>query len=341
MMAALYLPMDSWTTGPRITPPRPVRTARLSKHFALSARCRPLAMLAEEVRPGSLILVRHGQSTWNDENRFTGWANVPLNDKGREDAQDAADILLSEEALHIDVCYTSVLRRSVDTAKVILDAWEQAGHQRPETFARWRLNERHYGMLTGLNKREALGMFSKSELRHWRSSFEGKPPPMEPDHRHYSRTKERYELLLSARTQRKHEPKMTVLRQSDVPLTESLADTCRRVRQLGPISAHPFAGDIAPPSEPSAFARTLDADWAPQRRPHRGLLSGCDLLLHPTGGVAVGGRAPSAGQKRPECARGGARQLSPRAHLVHPGQPERRAPAFAGRPERRPARLRL
>jgi 2,3-bisphosphoglycerate-dependent phosphoglycerate mutase len=232
MMAALYLPMDSWTTGPRITPPRPVRTARLSKHFALSARCRPLAMLAEEVRPGSLILVRHGQSTWNDENRFTGWANVPLNDKGREDAQDAADILLSEEALHIDVCYTSVLRRSVDTAKVILDAWEQAGHQRPETFARWRLNERHYGMLTGLNKREALGMFSKSELRHWRSSFEGKPPPMEPDHRHYSRTKERYELLLSARTQRKHEPKMTVLRQSDVPLTESLADTCRRVGSL-------------------------------------------------------------------------------------------------------------
>ena len=189
-------------------------------------------MLAGQQPPGSLILVRHGQSTWNDENRFTGWANVPLNDKGREEALCAAEILLSEKGLHIDACYTSVLKRSVDTAKIILDAWEQAGNQRPETFARWRLNERHYGMLTSLNKREALGMFSKSDLRHWRSSFEGKPPPMQPDHRHYSRSQERFERLLAARTRREDEPVMTVLRLSDVPLTESLADTCRRVGQL-------------------------------------------------------------------------------------------------------------
>lgn len=175
--------------------------------------------------PGSLILVRHGQSTWNDENRFTGWANVPLNDKGREEAVDAAEVLLAEKGLRIDSCYTSVLKRSVDTAKIILDAWEQAGHRRPETFARWRLNERHYGMLTGLNKREALGMFSKSDLRHWRSQFDGKPPPMPQDHPHYSRTNERYERLLAARTRREHEPGMTVLRLRDVPLTESLADT--------------------------------------------------------------------------------------------------------------------
>jgi len=113
-----------------------------------------------------------------------------------------------------------------------LDAWELAGKQRPETYSRWRLNERHYGMLTGLNKREALRMFSSSDLRHWRSSFDGKPPPMPQDHPHYSRTKERYDLLLAARTRREQEPRMTILRLSDVPLTESLSDTCGRVGSL-------------------------------------------------------------------------------------------------------------
>lgn len=201
----------------------------------VEGRHRHVLMLADEPqqqKPGLLILVRHGQSTWNDENRFTGWANVPLNARGQEEAQEAAEILLSEEGLEIDACYTSVLRRSVDTAQICLDAWERAGRRRPEVCARWRLNERHYGMLTGLNKREALGMFSPSDLRHWRSSFDGKPPPMEPDHPHYSRTTARYDRLLAARTQRVDEPGMTVLALSDVPLTESLADTRDRVGSL-------------------------------------------------------------------------------------------------------------
>ena len=179
-----------------------------------------------------LILVRHGQSTWNNENRFTGWANVPLNDRGRDEAMSAANILLGEEDLRIDACYTSVLSRSVETANICLDAWEQAGRPRPEVYARWRLNERHYGMLTGLNKREALSQFSKADLRLWRSSFEGRPPPMEEGHPHYSRTQPRYERLLAARTRREGEPEMSVLSLDDVPLTESLADTVERVGSL-------------------------------------------------------------------------------------------------------------
>jgi len=197
-----------------------------------SARHRELCMLARPQGTGSLILVRHGQSTWNDENRFTGWANVPLNDRGREEAHEAAQILLDEKGLEIHACYTSVLQRSVETARICLDAWEQAGRRRPDAFARWRLNERHYGMLTGLNKREALSIFSSSDLRCWRSSFDGKPPPMPPGHPHYSRTDERYERLLTARTMRDNEPAMTVLRVSDVPITESLADTRTRVGSL-------------------------------------------------------------------------------------------------------------
>ena len=93
--------------------------------------------------PGQLILLRHGQSVWNLDNRFTGWANVDLTQQGREEAMDAAEMLLSEEALQIDVCYTSVLRRSVQTADICLDALEAAGRHRPEVLARWRLNERY------------------------------------------------------------------------------------------------------------------------------------------------------------------------------------------------------
>jgi len=182
-------------------------------------------------QPGKLILIRHGQSVWNLENRFTGWANIPLTDKGREEAQDAAETLLSED-FEIDACYTSMLSRSIDTADICLDAWEKAGRRRPEMKTRWRLNERHYGMLTGLDKRQVLKQFPESDLKRWRSTFEGKPPPMEPDHPYYSRTPWRLERLLAARTQRQNEPNITVFSMRDVPLTESLADTQTRVAVL-------------------------------------------------------------------------------------------------------------
>ena len=181
----------------------------------------------KEVTPGQLIIVRHGQSAWNYENRFTGWANVDLSQKGEQEALDAANTMLDESGLHLDLCYTSVLSRSVRTADIILDRWQSCGRDRPPTISRWRLNERHYGALTGQNKRQALEEYDASLLREWRSSFDGAPPPMEPLHRHYSRTDKRYTRLQSA-----HSPSDEPLVLEDVPLTESLADTRVRVQPL-------------------------------------------------------------------------------------------------------------
>lgn len=175
--------------------------------------------------PGQLIIVRHGQSLWNYENRFTGWANVGLSAAGRREAVDAAEMLLAEEELRIDVCFTSVLERSQETADIILDRLEELHKTRPPARPRWRLNERHYGALTGLNKRSALREFEASELRAWRASFDGRPPAMEAAHPHYSRTSRRFDRLLSGQTET-DEP----LRLCDVPLTESLSDTVARVR---------------------------------------------------------------------------------------------------------------
>jgi len=206
---------------------------------------------ARPVAPGQLILVRHGQSQWNLENRFTGWANVPLSERGRDEARQAAELLLSED-IEIDVCYTSVLERAAETAAICLDAWEAAGRRRPELLARWRLNERHYGALTGLNKREALSSpeIDAADLRYWRSSFEGKPPPMAPNHPHYSRTAARFERLRQAQPgygllhgstgaavdpnqeQPLHGMSHSPLQMSDIPLTEGLADTRERVGHL-------------------------------------------------------------------------------------------------------------
>jgi 2,3-bisphosphoglycerate-dependent phosphoglycerate mutase len=220
---------------------------------ALSTEARSAAGVAapQPAAPGQLILVRHGQSQWNLENRFTGWANVPLSEQGRDEARQAADLLLSED-LEIDVCYTSVLERAADTAAICLDAWEAAGRKRPELLARWRLNERHYGALTGLNKREALSSpeIDAADLRYWRSSFEGKPPPMAPDHPHFSRTSARFERLRKAQPgnglrhgrtgagvdpnqeEPLHGMSRSPLQMSDIPLTEGLADTRERVGHL-------------------------------------------------------------------------------------------------------------
>lgn len=206
---------------------------------------------ARPVAPGQLILVRHGQSQWNLENRFTGWANVPLSERGRDEARQAAELLLSED-IEIDVCYTSVLERAAETASICLGAWEAAGRRRPKLLARWRLNERHYGSLTGLNKREALSSpeIDAADLRYWRSSFEGKPPPMASDHPHYSRTAARFERLRQAQPgygllhgstgaavdpnqeEPLHGMGQSPLQMSDIPLTEGLADTRERVGHL-------------------------------------------------------------------------------------------------------------
>jgi len=189
--------------------------------------------------------MRHGQSLWNLENRFTGWANVELSDHGRREAARASQMLLSADALHIDVCYTSVLRRSVETAEIMLDVYEAAGRRRPAMISRWRLNERHYGALTGLNKREALEVMDAADLQRWRHTFNGRPPPIEPHDPHYSRTPARYERLLDASAAEEEEP----LRMDDVPLTESLADTVERVRPLWEKELLPVSGQRTEPRD--------------------------------------------------------------------------------------------
>jgi 2,3-bisphosphoglycerate-dependent phosphoglycerate mutase len=175
-----------------------------------------------------LILLRHGQSAWNQEERFTGWANVGLTRRGEESAI-AAGALLSESGVRIDLCYTSVLQRAARSAELAVERWvgANATRVRPQIVRRWRLNERHYGSLTGLSKREAVREMDPAVLREWRTSFQGAPPPMEPSHRHYSRLPHRYARLLEG-ADGSDEP----LALGDVPLTESLADCVERVRPL-------------------------------------------------------------------------------------------------------------
>jgi bisphosphoglycerate-dependent phosphoglycerate mutase len=144
-------------------------------------------------RLGRLIVVRHGESLWNAENRFTGWADVPLTSRGAEEAARAAELILAEPSFQADLVYTSQLSRSVDTADIILQRLCEAGQPAAPCLRRWRLNERHYGALTGLPKRGAVGeivggtVVDAASLRRYRSSLHGKPPPMDPSHEHYTR----------------------------------------------------------------------------------------------------------------------------------------------------------
>ena len=170
---------------------------------------------------GLLILVRHGTSTWNDSNRFTGWADVPLTEGGRRDAEHAAQLLI-ESSLDIDVAYTSVLQRARDTTVSIVEGLQtRRPSRRIPLRETWRLNERHYGALTGLSKSEAARSLDRSELLAWRSTLDGRPPPMEPDHPFYTPNDQKYTGM-----------------EVPVPVTESLRDCCARVQPFWDKSAH-------------------------------------------------------------------------------------------------------
>ena len=128
-----------------------------------------------------LVLMRHGESQWNLENRFTGWADVDLTDKGREEARKAGD-LLKAEGYSFDVAYTSVLKRAIRTLWIALDQMDQMWL--PVVHA-WRLNERHYGDLQGLNKSETAAKYGEEQVLIWRRSFDIPPPLLkEDDKRH-------------------------------------------------------------------------------------------------------------------------------------------------------------
>jgi len=155
-----------------------------------------------------LVLLRHGESTWNKENRFTGWTDVDLTDRGREEAAEAGR-LLREGGYVFDIAYTSVLKRAIRTLWMALDVMDAMWI--PEEKS-WRLNERHYGALQGLNKAETTAKHGEAQVKIWRRSYDIPPPPLAPDDpRHPSR-----------------DPRYKDLGSNELPLTESLKDTVAR-----------------------------------------------------------------------------------------------------------------
>ncbi len=155
------------------------------------------------------VLIRHGESTWNLENRFTGWADVDLTPTGIEQAQ-AAGRLLKAEGYEFDLAYTSVLKRAIHTLWHTLDAMDR---QWLPVHNSWRLNERHYGALQGLNKAETAQKFGDEQVLVWRRSYDTPPPALEATDPRCERTDLRYAKL----------------KPQDIPLTECLKDTVDRV----------------------------------------------------------------------------------------------------------------
>jgi 2,3-bisphosphoglycerate-dependent phosphoglycerate mutase len=156
-----------------------------------------------------LVLVRHGESTWNLENRFTGWTDVPLTDTGVAQARESGR-LLKEAGYEFDVAYTSVLKRAIWTLWHCLDALDRTWLP---VVNDWRLNERHYGALQGLNKAETARKFGDGQVLVWRRSYDTPPPALEPG---------------DSRSERS-DPRYAALKPGEVPLTECLKDTVARV----------------------------------------------------------------------------------------------------------------
>jgi 2,3-bisphosphoglycerate-dependent phosphoglycerate mutase len=157
----------------------------------------------------TLVLLRHGQSRWNLENRFTGWWDVPLSDDGRAEARSAGE-LLAAEGVTVDVVYTSLLTRSIATAEIVAS---ELGRSWAPVKRHWRLNERHYGALTGLYKAETRQKYGDEQYMAWRRSFDVPPPPMPADHP--------FSVL--------DDPRYAGLAPGLVPATECLADVIVRL----------------------------------------------------------------------------------------------------------------
>ena len=153
-----------------------------------------------------LVLLRHGQSQWNLENRFTGWWDVDLSEKGVDEAIAAGE-LMSDKGLDFDVCFTSLLTRAIKTLDIALDRMDRLWLP---VLKHWRLNERHYGGLTGLNKQEMREKVGDEQVKIWRRSFDIPPPSLEADSEYNVSADRRYGGI-------------------DVPDTESLKDTIERV----------------------------------------------------------------------------------------------------------------
>ena len=155
-----------------------------------------------------LVLLRHGESIWNKENRFTGWTDVGLSERGIEEAV-AAGRTLREQGFAFDVAFTSVLKRAIKTLWIVL---EEMDLMWIPIHNSWRLNERHYGALQGLNKAETAAKHGLEQTQLWRRSYDVPPPPLPPDDPRHPR----------------YDPRYRSLRPEELPATESLKDTVQR-----------------------------------------------------------------------------------------------------------------
>jgi len=155
-----------------------------------------------------LVLLRHGESVWNKENRFTGWTDVDLSAQGREEAAEAGQVL-KREGFTFDVAYTSLLKRAIRTLWMAMDEMDLLW---VPVHRSWRLNERHYGALQGLNKAETAAKFGDEQVKVWRRSYDVPPPALEPSDERYPG----------------HEPRYRSLSAEELPLTECLKDTVAR-----------------------------------------------------------------------------------------------------------------
>ena len=156
-----------------------------------------------------IVLLRHGESTWNKENRFTGWTDVDLSDQGRSEAARAGKVLKAD-GFTFDIAYTSVLKRAIRTLWMALDELDLMWIP---VINAWQLNERHYGALQGLNKAETAAKFGDEQVLVWRRSYDVPPPPLTADDERYPGSDPRYASLTKA----------------ELPLTESLKETVARM----------------------------------------------------------------------------------------------------------------
>jgi len=157
----------------------------------------------------NLILVRHGQSLWNLERRFTGWADIDLTEQGKSEAEYAGQ-LINKTSIKLDAYFTSFQKRAIDTLEIILDVLNKKNSQIKKA---WQLNERHYGALTGLNKDEMIKKHGKNQVHIWRRSFDISPPPMEKTHPHNPSSNKTYKTVPP----------------NNIPRSESLKNTFERV----------------------------------------------------------------------------------------------------------------
>ena len=156
-----------------------------------------------------LVMIRHGESLWNKENLFTGWTDVDLSENGINEANQGS-ILLKDAGFHFDVCYTSYLKRAIHTANYVLQGLDEEWIPMIKT---WKLNERHYGALQGLNKSETAAKYGEEQVKIWRRSFDVRPPLLDQNDSRNPALQPMYQSVPS----------------SELPLAESLKDTVARV----------------------------------------------------------------------------------------------------------------